>query len=248
MKSQYISYEVNRSVSWLHHQISSLLNVPIIPLIPLYLLSLFFVASPSVAAPPPIFPLGDGIRLPKEADSSRSRDVSVAAAAEGNGESGKWRKRRLLWSKIGESYLVDDGDALPLPMTYPDTSPVSPDEIDRRFQCDPCIRGFVSSLPILQWNRSQCIWTDFLRIVEKWCMNGPASAEVAKVLELSANLNTTPVNRRIGLLATSPENVCDLRRHTRCCVPEIHFHPNLELVSRSWRAALRSEELFRVRR
>ncbi|CAL9221438.1 unnamed protein product [Arabidopsis halleri] len=86
-------------------------------------------------------PLGDGIRLPREADSTsdtaRSRDVSVAAG--GDGEGAKWRKRRLLWSKSGESYLVDDGDALPLPMTYPDTSPVSPDVIDRRLQCDPVV-------------------------------------------------------------------------------------------------------------
>ncbi|ESQ47977.1 hypothetical protein EUTSA_v10021599mg [Eutrema salsugineum] len=86
-------------------------------------------------------PLGDGIRITREADSAsdsaRSRDVSVSAG--GNGEAGKWRKRRLLWSKSGESYLVDDGDALPLPMTYPDTSPVSPDEIDRRLQCDPIV-------------------------------------------------------------------------------------------------------------
>lgn len=37
------------------------------------------------------------------------------------------------------SYLVGDDDALPLPMTYPNTSPVSPDEIDRRLQCDPVV-------------------------------------------------------------------------------------------------------------
>ncbi|OVA10461.1 hypothetical protein BVC80_8983g35 [Macleaya cordata] len=41
------------------------------------------------------------------------------------------------WSRNRESYLRDDEDALPLPMTYPDTSPVSPEEIDRRLQCDP---------------------------------------------------------------------------------------------------------------
>lgn len=41
------------------------------------------------------------------------------------------------WSRDRESYLADDGDALPLPMTYPDSSPVSPDEIDRRLRCDP---------------------------------------------------------------------------------------------------------------
>ncbi|KAK4740019.1 hypothetical protein R3W88_003716 [Solanum pinnatisectum] len=43
------------------------------------------------------------------------------------------------WSRNRESYLADDGDALPLPMTYPDTSPCSPEEIDRRLQCDPII-------------------------------------------------------------------------------------------------------------
>ncbi|XP_062091395.1 protein disulfide-isomerase SCO2 isoform X2 [Humulus lupulus] len=43
------------------------------------------------------------------------------------------------WSRSGESYLADDDDALPLPMTYPDTTPVTPDEIERRLQCDPKI-------------------------------------------------------------------------------------------------------------
>lgn len=43
------------------------------------------------------------------------------------------------WSRDRESYLTDDDDPLPLPMTYPDTSPVSPDVIDRRLRCDPMI-------------------------------------------------------------------------------------------------------------
>ncbi|XP_070027681.1 protein disulfide-isomerase SCO2 isoform X2 [Nicotiana sylvestris] len=43
------------------------------------------------------------------------------------------------WSRNRESYLADDSEALPLPMTYPDTSPVSPEEIDRRLRCDPVI-------------------------------------------------------------------------------------------------------------
>ncbi|CAH1444914.1 unnamed protein product [Lactuca virosa] len=43
------------------------------------------------------------------------------------------------WSRDRESYLTDDDDPLPLPMTYPDTSPVSPDVIDRRLRCDPLI-------------------------------------------------------------------------------------------------------------
>lgn len=46
------------------------------------------------------------------------------------------------WSRNRESYLADDGDALPLPMTYPNTSPCSPEEIDRRLRCDPIIEVF----------------------------------------------------------------------------------------------------------
>ncbi|XP_051145248.1 protein disulfide-isomerase SCO2 [Andrographis paniculata] len=41
------------------------------------------------------------------------------------------------WSRDRESYLTDDDDALPLPMTYPNSSPVSPDEIEKRLNCDP---------------------------------------------------------------------------------------------------------------
>lgn len=55
----------------------------------------------------------------------------------------------MLWSKSGVSYLVGNDDALPLPMTYPDTSPVSPDEIDRRLQCDPVVEVLVFHLLIL---------------------------------------------------------------------------------------------------
>ncbi|OIS98223.1 protein disulfide-isomerase sco2, partial [Nicotiana attenuata] len=43
------------------------------------------------------------------------------------------------WSRNRESYLTDDGEPLPLPMTYPNTSPVSAEEIDRRLRCDPQI-------------------------------------------------------------------------------------------------------------
>lgn len=50
------------------------------------------------------------------------------------------------WSRNRESYLADDSEALPLPMTYPDTSPVSPDEIDRRLRCDPVIKVLVLNL------------------------------------------------------------------------------------------------------
>lgn len=61
-----------------------------------------------------------------------------ARRSSGNAGSGvkvnAWEKR---WSRNRESYLADDDDALPLPMTYPDSSPVAPEEIDRRLRCDP---------------------------------------------------------------------------------------------------------------
>ncbi|XP_073140087.1 protein disulfide-isomerase SCO2 [Henckelia pumila] len=44
------------------------------------------------------------------------------------------------WSRDRESYLTDNDDALPLPMTYPNTSPVTPEEIEKRLQCDPEIQ------------------------------------------------------------------------------------------------------------
>lgn len=61
-----------------------------------------------------------------------------ARRSSGNAGSGvkvnAWEKR---WSRNRESYLADDDEALPLPMTYPDSSPVAPEEIDRRLRCDP---------------------------------------------------------------------------------------------------------------
>lgn len=54
------------------------------------------------------------------------------------------------WSRNRESYLWDDTDPLPLPMTYPDSSPVSPDEIEERLQCDPNVQvfGLLSTISI----------------------------------------------------------------------------------------------------
>ncbi|XP_047327844.1 protein disulfide-isomerase SCO2 [Impatiens glandulifera] len=70
-------------------------------------------------------PLGPRFR-PTEAD----RRVSISDITKVNA-----REKR--WSRDRESYLADDSDALPLPMTYPDSSPVGPDEIDRRLRCNP---------------------------------------------------------------------------------------------------------------
>lgn len=49
------------------------------------------------------------------------------------------------WSRDRESYLKDDDDALPLPMTYPNSSPVSQDEIDKRLRCDPMLEVYLLS-------------------------------------------------------------------------------------------------------
>ncbi|MCD7448048.1 Protein sco2 mitochondrial [Datura stramonium] len=57
-----------------------------------------------------------------------------------NSKSTKTNAWEKPWSRNRESYLADDSEPLPLPMTYPDTSPVSPDEIDRRLRCDPQIQ------------------------------------------------------------------------------------------------------------
>lgn len=72
-------------------------------------------------------------------DSDGAGVVDGAARRGGNSGGIKVNAKEKKWSRDRESYLDDDSDALPLPMTYPDTSPVSPDEIDRRLRCDPKI-------------------------------------------------------------------------------------------------------------
>lgn len=74
----------------------------------------------------------------------RNSQNSDEVADNGIGNNIKKKKTKVnakerRWSRNRESYLADDSDALPLPMTYPDTSPCSPEEIDRRLQCDPII-------------------------------------------------------------------------------------------------------------
>jgi hypothetical protein len=52
---------------------------------------------------------------------------------------GRGRGRRRWWdwwSGDRESYLVDDVEPLPLPLTVPDTEPMSREELDRRLSCD----------------------------------------------------------------------------------------------------------------
>ncbi|MED6111886.1 hypothetical protein PIB30_056424 [Stylosanthes scabra] len=77
-------------------------------------------------------------------EGKRASDELAGGAAPrrgGGGNDGKMsvKAKEKKWSRNRESYLWDDTDPLPLPMTYPDSSPVSPDEIDKRLQCDPNI-------------------------------------------------------------------------------------------------------------
>lgn len=53
------------------------------------------------------------------------------------------------WSRDRESYLTDDTDALPLPMTHPDSAPVTAEEIDRRLRCDPVVEVSLESLSLI---------------------------------------------------------------------------------------------------
>ncbi|EPS60537.1 hypothetical protein M569_14266, partial [Genlisea aurea] len=57
-------------------------------------------------------------------------------AAGGNSKNVKINAKEN-WSRDRESYLTEDSDALPLPMTYPNSEPVSAEEIDKRLNCDP---------------------------------------------------------------------------------------------------------------
>lgn len=113
------------------------------------LLRVSAAADASSAAPSPDwFRVPDvGRRLwPLRETEGRSGGIKANAVEDGEGSSGGGQRRKKKkkngrkwwwWSRDGESYLADDSDALPLPMTYPGSSPVSPEEVDRRLQCDP---------------------------------------------------------------------------------------------------------------
>lgn len=85
-------------------------------------------------------------RLPPDTDPSTSggrvaaRDPGVRVKAkEGAEEKKKGGRRRRWWdwwSGDRESYLVDDVEPLPIPLTVPDTEPMSREELDRRLSCD----------------------------------------------------------------------------------------------------------------
>ncbi|KAL7002812.1 hypothetical protein U1Q18_003970 [Sarracenia purpurea var. burkii] len=84
-----------------------------------------FPAAVDASSFPRIIPDSDDVFPERRASSNKNTKVNA-------------REKR--WSRDGESYLADDGDALPLPMTYPESFPVSPEEIDRRLRCDPQVQ------------------------------------------------------------------------------------------------------------
>lgn len=100
-----------------------------------------------------------------------------ARRSSGNAGSGvkvnAWEKR---WSRNRESYLADDDDALPLPMTYPDSSPVAPEEIDRRLRCDPQVEVLLfsssssSSFIVVGFRGCSLNLEVFLYYLWKWSM------------------------------------------------------------------------------
>ncbi|XP_065871914.1 protein disulfide-isomerase SCO2 [Euphorbia lathyris] len=75
------------------------------------------------------------IRIGQESEgNSPSPSSSVGDSGRSSGIRVNAKDKK--WSRPRESYLTDNEDALPLPMTYPDTKPVSPAEIDKRLSCD----------------------------------------------------------------------------------------------------------------
>ncbi|KAG4402144.1 hypothetical protein AAZX31_02G126400 [Glycine max] len=107
--------------------------------------NLFFPCSPSSfrcraaagdlsAGPSFIQSVAGGLRIGQFPDGA-------GLAVEGRrGGGGNEPIRVKKWSRKNESYLDNDAEPLPLPMTYPDSSPVSQEEIDKRLQCDPQIQ------------------------------------------------------------------------------------------------------------
>ncbi|PNY11425.1 protein disulfide-isomerase SCO2-like [Trifolium pratense] len=76
------------------------------------------------------------ISLPTTSPVVEGGGAAVARRSGGNDGLRVEAKERK-WSRNREGYIVDNGEPLPLPMGYPDSSPVSSQEIDKRLQCDP---------------------------------------------------------------------------------------------------------------
>nr|GMD90402.1 calmodulin-like protein 1 [Ipomoea batatas] len=150
----------------------------------------FFAAADAAASP------GSG-RIGLNSDGAAASPVEKRVASNGKTTKANAKER---WSRNRESYLTDNDDALPLPMTYPDTSPVSPEEIDRRLRCDPKVESIPNSdLDIATMKVSYIAHSTLAmkkRIAEKLFMNGQESVGAAKAQGLSVTI--TKGGRRLS--------------------------------------------------
>lgn len=117
---------------------SSILSLPKLPIptLPAPSVCFRFRAAADNASPRTWF------NFPTAADAAAGRIAigsgeSVAPGGAISSDKNSKVSAREKWSRDRESYLTDDDDALPLPMTYPNSSPVSSDEIEKRLNCDP---------------------------------------------------------------------------------------------------------------
>lgn len=142
---------------------------------------------------------GEGIRVNAKENTDNN-----------NNNNKKKRSKWWWWSRDRESYLKDDSEPLPLPMTCPDTSPVSPEEIEKRLLCDPQIEvrfrffGFCFSFVFCWWYFGCCgKW----RIAKQLFTNGLGNAGAVK-----GQVSLTIVIRRERILSANAslvwESVC----------------------------------------
>ncbi|KAK4742318.1 hypothetical protein SAY87_000319 [Trapa incisa] len=104
-------------------------DIPAVPAFPGWLQFTLFNSSSSSAADVPG-------RFTQDYEACDAAPAPRRGAGNSGARAGATEKK---WSSDRESYLTDDADALPLPMTYPNTGPVSPEEIDKRLRYDPQI-------------------------------------------------------------------------------------------------------------
>ncbi|KAF7840846.1 protein disulfide-isomerase SCO2 [Senna tora] len=83
--------------------------------------------------------IAGGVRIGQDSDKGAVLDGGIAGRRAGGNDGVRVKAKERKWSPNTDSYLGDENYVLPLPMTYPDSSPVSADEIEKRLQCDPVV-------------------------------------------------------------------------------------------------------------
>jgi hypothetical protein len=93
--------------------------------------------------------------------TARDPGVRVKAKEGAEEEKDKKAKRRRWWERWSgdkESYLVDDVEPLPIPLTVPETEPMSREELDRRLSCDVEIDVSSACLQFLCYFLAARVW------------------------------------------------------------------------------------------